>query len=124
MDYYYFRSTLCSWRWLVNRPFTRLPDTAAKATGINQKVQGEPMISGRFVLYGAIASEHEDGNLDMDPSYQRVGGTSPLYATDDREEAMDIYRAGGFGRQGKWYAVTWARDTQTGHSIGAVPEGD
>ena len=83
------------------------------------------MIEGRYLLYGVIPSEHEDANKDLineTPEAQRIAGTLPLYGTDDKKEALTIYRAGGFERKGNWLAVTWAKDTETGMTVGASPE--
>ena len=86
-------------------------------------------LTGQFVLYGVIPSEHDDKNADLrqaaemgEQGGQRIGGTIPLYATDDKQEALEVYRAGGFERNGQWLAVTWGKDTSTGGTIGAVPE--
>lgn len=82
-------------------------------------------MEGRYVLYGVIPSEHEDANKDLineTPAAQRIAGTLPLFATDDKEEALTIYRAGGFERNGNWLAVTWAKDTETDMTVGASPQ--
>lgn len=83
-------------------------------------------MDGRYVLYGVIPSEHEQGNPDLDPQNQRLGGTLPIYGTDNPHEATTIMQAGGFMRNtgGKevWCAVQWAEDTETGKRIGNVPK--
>lgn len=83
-------------------------------------------VSGRYLLYGVIASEHDEGNPKLEGKRQQpIGGTIALYGTDDEGEALAILRAGGFIRPDNenWSAVTWAKDTKTGNRIGAVPEG-
>lgn len=78
------------------------------------------MPTGRYVIYGVIPSEHEDDNSDT-PSAQKIGGTVPIYDTEDREEARSVMNAGGFFRKEQWYAAIWAKDTVDGGTIGEVP---
>jgi hypothetical protein len=83
------------------------------------------VIEGRYLLFGVIPSEHEDDNKDLineTPEAQRINGTLPLYGTDDKDEAMKLYKSGGFERNGCWLAITWGQDTTTGVTIGAAPE--
>jgi hypothetical protein len=80
-------------------------------------------ITGRYILYGVVPSEHDLGNQDLRESEsQKIGGTIPLYGTDDEVEAMAIYKAGGFTRNDNWLAVTWAKDTEGGGTVGDAPE--
>lgn len=83
------------------------------------------MVEGRYILYGVVPDDHDEANSDLTgdlASQKAVGNTIPLYGTDDQEEAMKVYRAGGFERNGRWLAVTWAQDTHTGGTVGAKPE--
>ena len=80
------------------------------------------VVAGRYILYGVLAEEHEENNADIQSEHQRVGHTVPLYGTDDQNEALEVYRANGFIRDGKWHVVTWGKDTQTGVTIGDAPD--
>jgi hypothetical protein len=78
--------------------------------------------SGRFEIYGIVPSEHDDFNRDLDPEAQSLGGSTLIYTTDDAKEADKIMKEGGFiGSEGQYKAATWARDKQTGKTIGNAP---
>lgn len=77
--------------------------------------------NGRYQVFGVIPSEHERGNPELDPDAQRLGGSTLLYATDDPKEAKKIVDEGGFLRDNVWCAATWARDIETGGTIGNAP---
>jgi len=65
------------------------------------------MAGERYALFGVIPTEREV-NEPMELDEQNIGdsGDVLIYETDDRDEAGEIYRAGGFERNGKWHAVT------------------
>jgi hypothetical protein len=78
-------------------------------------------MEGRYIIYGVVPSQHADNNRDT-PEDQRIGGTVPIYGTDDKEEAKRLVNVeGGFFRNDQWYAATWAKDTVGGGTIGNVP---
>ena len=80
-------------------------------------------VEGRYILYGILADENDDGNSRLESDHQIVGGTVALYGTDDSNEAINIMRSGGFIRgEDEWNAVTWAEDAKTGRKIGSVPD--
>lgn len=78
-------------------------------------------ITGRYLVFGASVSEHEENNDDLDPSRQKVEKYTPVYGTDDREEAKAIVNAGGFRRGEEFIAVLWAEDTVDGRTFGDKP---
>ena len=75
----------------------------------------------RYIIYGVIPSEHEQGNPELDPESQQLSGATELYSTDDAKEAERIVKDGGFVHNEVWRAATWAKDTMTGKTIGNAP---
>jgi hypothetical protein len=80
----------------------------------------------RYRIYGHIPEQHEMGNPGLAPEDQQSDGTVLIYATDSMDEAKKITTIqGGFekGDPPQWYVATWALDTETGGTMGDVPEG-
>ena len=69
------------------------------------------MANERYALFGVIQTEREV-NPTMTLEEQNIGdsGDVLIYETDDRAEAQEIYRAGGFERDGVWNVVTRVED--------------
>jgi hypothetical protein len=85
--------------------------------------------TGRYIIFGYIADEHELGNPDFserDQDDARLRSAQRIYDTDDRFEARRIVNIeGGFIRDDKWHVAVGALDTQDGGILGYVPtEGD
>ena len=71
-------------------------------------------MTDRYGLYGVIAKEREANERPMEMQEQNIGdsGATLIYETDDREEAKQIYMAGGFERDGQWHVVTRVEDRE------------
>lgn len=78
--------------------------------------------SDRYHLMGVRTVERDD-NRDLkagnNPDSQHVAG-EVVYTTNDKDEANQISKNGGFTREGEgWTAVAGWRDTQATASAGA-----
>jgi hypothetical protein len=70
-----------------------------------------------------LPSEHDEGNRDANSKNQKVSSAIKVYDTDDRDEAKQIVREGGFISPTRGYVVVQgAKDTESGGTIGVVPE--
>lgn len=78
----------------------------------------------RYKVYGVKPAEHEDTNEDTKTDDQTLTDVIEVYETDDREEARNLVKEGGFVSPTMGYvAVQGAKDTIDGGTIGVVPSG-
>ena len=82
------------------------------------------MATGQYVLYGTTAKEHDIDNSDVNAKSQRAQNLEVVHDTDDKNEALKLYNAGGFERNGVWVAIVGGKDTETGVTVGIAPEDD
>jgi len=75
-----------------------------------------------YGLYGIIPREREENVKPMTYEEQlREEGEQLLYETDDRDEATQLYQAGGFERDGKWHVITRVENRTLAGGGGAGP---
>lgn len=81
--------------------------------------------SSRYHLYGVKPAEHDDANTDTNSEHQSLTNLVKVYETDDKDEAKNLVREGGFVSPTAGYiAIQGARDTVSGGTIGMVPDLD
>lgn len=73
-----------------------------------------PILNDRYIVYGTIPKEYEVNDENI---LREKTKPSPIYTTDDVSEVKQIMKAGGFIRNDKWYAASYAVDGQTNQVV-------
>lgn len=65
-----------------------------------------PIGSGRYTVFGIPAIERDDNRQLTSRDQDATNQETPVYCTDNIEEARGLVREGGFSHQGTFYATT------------------